>query len=86
MQLIRGLWAWGGGWRDRWQMRVRITFTPVAENAERALALIDLVRLETQDTGLESERDDTYSYRAKNKTMARREIIASLKHGYRGLA
>ena len=62
---------------------VRVTFTPVSENAERAQALIDLVRLETQDTGLESERDDTYTYKAKDKTKARREIIALVKHGYR---
>ena len=77
---------WGWGWGDRGQRRVRVTYTPVSENAERALALIDLVRLETQDTGLESERDDTYSYKAKDKTMARRDIIAPLKHIYRGLA
>ena len=44
------------------------------------------MRLETQDTGLESERDDTYSYKSKNKARARREIIEPLKHGYRMLA
>ena len=64
---------------------VRVTFTPVSENAERAQALIDLVRLETQDTGLKSERDDTFSYEAKDKLKARREIIVPLKHSYRGL-
>ena len=83
---VRTLWAWGGGWHDRSQMRVRVTFAPVSENAERTQALIDLVRLETQDTGLESERDDTYSYKAKDKTTARLEIIAPLRHWYRGLA
>ena len=65
---------------------VRVTFTPVAENAERSQALIDLVRLELQDTGLESERDDTYRYTAKDKLKAQREIIMPLKHGYRSLA
>ena len=65
---------------------VRVTFTPVPQNAERTQALIDLVRLETQDTGLQSERDDTYAYQAKNKTLARRQVIALLRPGYRGLA
>ena len=65
---------------------VRVTFTPISQNAERIQALIDLVRLETQDSGLESERDDTYSYSAKDKMKARREIIAALKPGYRMLA
>ena len=73
-------------WGEFFRTRVRVTYTPVSENMERAQALIDLVRLETQDTGLESERDDTFSYKAKDKTRARREIIAPLKHGYRGLA
>ena len=73
-------------WRQRFRDRARVTFTPVSENAERAQALIDLVRLETQDTGLESERDDTYSYKSKGKVRARREIIEPLKHGYRMLA
>ena len=74
------------GCRAPFRERVRVTFTPVSENVERTQALINLVRLETQDTGLDSERDDTYSYQAKNKTKAQREIIASLKHGYRMLA
>ena len=58
---------------------VRVTFTPVSANAERAQALIDLVRLEAQDTGLQSETDDTFEYIAKDKTKARREIISPLK-------
>ena len=65
---------------------MRVTFTPFPENAERIQALINLVRLETQDTGLASEEDDTYNYKAKDKLKARREIITPLKHGYRGLA
>ena len=44
------------GAREWFRELVRVTFTPVAENAERIQALIDLVRLETQDTGLASER------------------------------
>ena len=79
-------WTWGWGWGNRFEMRVRVTYTPVSENAERTQALIDLVRLETQDTGLKSERDDTFSYEAKDKMKARREIIAPLKRGYRMLA
>ena len=75
-------WGWSIPFRDV----VRVSFTPVSSNAERTQALIDLVRLETQDTGLESERDDTYSYKAKDRTKARREIIMPLKHGYRMLA
>ena len=75
-------WGWSIPFRDV----VRVSFTPVSSNAERTQALIDLVRLETQDTGLESERDDTYSYKAKDRTKARREIIAPLKYGYRMLA
>ena len=86
VRLVRSDWGWDWGWQSRDRMRVRITYRPVSENAERAQALIDLVRLETQDTGLESERDDTYGYNAKDKTKARREIIAPLKHGYRMLA
>ena len=67
---------------------LRVEFTPVSENAIRAEMLIDLVRLELQDTGLESERDDTYSYKAKNKTKARREIMERLSRppGHAGLA
>ena len=84
VQTTRSLWTWG--WGNRFEMRVRVTYTPVPENAERTQALIDLVRLETQDTGLEMERDDTYRYEAKDKTKARREIIAPLKHWYRRLA
>ena len=76
----------GWDWTYGFQRRVRVTYTPVSENAERAQALIDLVRLEAQDTGLASESDDTYSYKAKDKTKARREIIAPLKRGYRMLA
>ena len=44
------------------------------------------MRLETQDTGLNSERDDTFSYTAKDKAKVRREVITPLKHGYRRLA
>ena len=79
-------WTWGWGWGNRFETRVRVTYTPVPENAERSQALIDLVRLETQETGLESERDDTFSYKAKDKLKARRAIIALLKHWYRRLA
>ena len=83
VQVLSGFdWGWSYGF----QRRVRVTYTPVSENAERTQALIDLVRLETQDTGLASESDDTYSYKAKDKTKARREIIAPLKRGYRRLA
>ena len=74
--------SWGQSFREL----VRVTFTPVPENIERAQALIDLVRLETQDTGLNSERDDTFSYTAKDKAKVRREVITPLKHGYRRLA
>ena len=84
VSVIRRGWDWGR--YDQFQARVRVTYTPVSENAERALALIDLVRLETQDTGLKSERDDTFSYEAKDKLKARREIIAPLKRSYRMLA
>ena len=86
IQTTRNVWTWGWGWGHRFEMRVRVTYTPVPENAERTQALIDLVRLEMQDTGLEMERDDTYRYEAKDKTKARREIIAPLKRGYRMLA
>ena len=74
--------SWGEWLRER----VRITFTPVPQNDERIQALVALVRLETQDTGLQSERDDTYSYQAKSKEQARQEIISPLKQGYRMLA
>ena len=74
--------SWGQSFREV----VRVTYTPVSENIERAQALIDLVRLETQDTGLNSERDDTFSYTSKDMGKARREAITPLKHGYRRLA
>ena len=64
--------------------RLKITFTPVSENAERLNALIELVRLELQDTGLKDERDDTYRYTSKDKIMARNEIMATLKHTHGG--
>ena len=74
------------GWGLWFRERARITFTPVPQNDERIQALVALVRLETQDTGLKSERDDTYGYQAKDKAEARLEIIAPLKHAYRMLA
>ena len=74
------------GWDVPFREVVRVTFTPVPENAERTQALIDLVRLEAQDTGLQSETDDTFEYIAKDKVKARQEIIAPLKRGYRMLA
>ena len=83
---VRVLSGFGWDWSYGLQRRVRVTYTPVSENAGRIQALIDLVRLETQDTGLASESDDTYSYKVKDKTKARREIIAPLKRGYRMLA
>ena len=73
-------------WGQWFRTRVRITFTPVPQNDERIQALVALVRLETQDTGLESERDDTYAYQAKDKAKARMEIVAALKPRYRMLA
>ena len=84
VQMLTSGWSWG--WYGRSRTQDRVTFTPVSENAERTLALIKLVRLETQDTGLESERDDTYSYKVKDNMKARREIILPLKRGYRMLA
>ena len=64
--------------------RVTIEYTPVSENDERTKALIELVRLATQDTGLDSERDDTFQYMAKDKLKARRQIIAPLRHNHGG--
>ena len=74
------------GLGEWFRTRVRITFTPVPQNDERIQALVALVRLESQDTGLESERDDTYAYKAKDKAKARLEIIEALKPRYRMLA
>ena len=42
------------------------------------------MRLATQDTGLDSERDDTFQYTAKDKLRARRQIIAPLRHNHGG--
>ena len=64
--------------------RMTITFTPVSENDQRVNALIELVRMEIQDTGLKSERDDTYTYTQRDKAMARKEIIAPLRHSHGG--
>ena len=69
--------------------RIKVVFTPAPENDQRTNALIELVRLAVQDTGLDSERDDTYNYQSKNKMKAKMEIIAPLKHnhgGFGGLA
>lgn len=65
---------------------VTIVYTPVPENDERTQALIELVRLELADTGLATERDDTYSYKSKDKVMARREIMAPLRHNHGGFS
>ena len=64
--------------------RAVITYDPEPENAERRAALIELVRLAVQDTGLAEERDDTYNYTAKDRLMARKQIIAPLRHMYLG--
>ena len=84
------LYDYGGLYLYRPELdRIKVVFTPAPENDQRTNALIELVRLAVQDTGLDSERDDTYNYQSKNKMKAKMEIIAPLKHnhgGFGGLA
>ena len=68
---------------------VQITYTPVADNPRRIMALIDLVKLEVQFSGLASERVGSYqrnSALSDGNTMLveRNRILSRLRQNYAG--
>ena len=79
----RAVWIYDYWTSERYD-QMTIVFTPLPENAERTKALIELIRLAIQDTGLSMERDDTYQYAAKPMSKTRRQIIAPLRHNHGG--
>lgn len=68
-----------------WDTFVDVTYTPVEENALRIKALIELVRLAAQDTGVANQRVGSYSSVAFPRDEERRRIIAPLRHPIGGI-
>ena len=75
--------------KSRWLPPVDVTYTPVADNPRRIMALIDLVKLEVQYSGLASERVGSYqsnSALSDGNTMLveRNRILSRLRQNYAG--
>ena len=66
--------AGSGAWRDR----VKVTYTPVPTNAARKQALMELVQLSVQFSGLSAERVGDYSYSSADQGRERRRILSRL--------
>ena len=64
--------------------RVRVEYTPVATNPQRMFALIQLVRLANQHSGLASEGDDTYNTVQLSHGKERARILRTLRQSYGG--
>ncbi len=63
--------------RMGWGHRVRVQYTPVADNARRIRVLIDLVRLELAQTGLKGDRFGDFGTTAYDDYQTEREGILS---------
>ena len=63
-----------------WDQIVEVRFTPVSTNAQRAMRLIDLVRLAVRDEGVQQERSGDYSYVRLNRADEYARIIRQLKN------
>ncbi len=63
---------------------VQITYTPIADNPRRTQALIDLVKLEIQYRGLNTERVGSYSVTYMDHGKERQNILARLRQNYAG--
>ena len=67
-----------------WPRTVTVAYAPVAENDRRTQALIDLVQLELQYRGLQSERTGSYQATFRDHEKERKRILARLRHNYPG--
>ena len=63
---------------------VQITYTPIADNPRRTMALIDLVKLEIQYRGLNTERVGSYSVTYMDHDKERQRILTRLRQNYAG--
>ena len=63
---------------------VQITYTPIADNPRRTQALIDLVKLEIQYRGLNTERVGSYSVTYMDHDKERQRILTRLRQNYAG--
>ena len=63
---------------------VQITYTPIADNPRRIAVLIDLVKLEIQYRGLNTERVGSYSVTYMDHDKERQRILTRLRQNYAG--
>ena len=63
---------------------VQITYTPIADNPRRTQALIDLVKLELEYRGLNTERVGSYSVTYMDHDKKRQRILTRLRQNYAG--
>lgn len=70
--------------RGYWKQLVNVTYTPQADNARRAQALVDLVKLEAQFSGLGQQRIGEYSESPLDRERERNRILAGLRQNYAG--
>ena len=70
--------------KSRWLPPVDVTYTPVADNPRRIAVLIDLVKLEIQYRGLNTERVGSYSVTYMDHDKERQRILTRLRQNYAG--
>ena len=61
-----------------WVAPVKLTYTPVPDNPRRELALIQMIRLDVQDTGLKSYGDGVYREQSADIGERKTEILREL--------
>ena len=64
--------------KSRFHHEIRATFLPVSTEGQRRLALIQLVKLDTQFNALSSENDATYATASVNYASERSRILSRL--------
>ena len=69
---------------SRWLPPVDVSYTPVADNPRRIAVLIDLVKLELEYRGLNTERVGSYSVAYLDHGKERQNILARLRQNYAG--
>ena len=70
--------------KSRWLPPVDVTYTPIADNPRRIAVLIDLVKVEIQYRGLNTERVGSYSVTYMDHDKERQNILARLRQNYAG--
>ena len=70
--------------KSRWLPPVDVTYTPIADNPRRIAVLIDLVKLEIQYRGLNTERVGSYSVTYMDHDKERQRILTRLRQNYAG--